>query len=365
MGVGAIEGAPSRVSFTMAHRQASLPGVRATALAVLAVLAYSETAAAEPARVTLTYARKDTTAATCPDEPTFRNLVIARLGYDPFERAADSTLAVEFRTQGAEIAGSFVLGPTAKPGEKRAQRTLRDADCFELASSLALATAIAVDPDAVRVGTSPPPTAPPPNAPPTAPPANSPPKPPTPPPPDDRAPPLWSPMSPRARITASFVLPVGLTPAPHGGVRVGVGIDGGLWSLVAEGSFLFPSSSKASFGSVTASVAYGSLVPCAGLPLHRMLRLDLCAAASVGAMFAGADDVAREDPQTHLLATVGPRAGLTLMPWSNVGFSATFDVPVNLERAHLLVDDEGQQREVWAASRVGFVGGLGLVFRVP
>ena len=338
--------------------------MRAAALAVLAVVAsLSEAAAAEPARVTLTYARKDSAAATCPDEPTFRNLVVARLGYDPFDRAADATLAVDFRPRGAEIAGSFVL--TGKAGDRRAQRTLRDADCFELASSLALATAIAVDPDSVRVGATAPPTPPPTAPPPTVPPSPPPPGPVPPPPADESPRSPWRPTPPRAHITASFVLPVGLTPAPHGGVRAGVGVHGGVWSLVAEGAFLFPSSKAESFGSVTASFLYGSLVPCADLPLHRIVRLDLCASASLGAMFAGADDVSREDPRTQLFATVGPRAGLTVMPWSHVGFAATFDAPVNLERAHLFVEDEGRQREVWAASRVGFAAGLGLVFEVP
>ncbi|MFO0618998.1 MAG: hypothetical protein U0414_40795 [Polyangiaceae bacterium] len=344
--------------------------MRATALAVFAILATaSEAARAEPAGVTLSYDRKDAAQTTCPDEATFRTIVIARLGYDPFGASTSGSLAVDFRPQGAETAGSFVL--TGPKGEKRAERTLRDADCFETASSLALAVAIAVDPDAVRLGPVPAPIGNPPTEP-KDPPRDPPPKGSPKDPPDDRPskPPadtasLWAPRSPRARLTAAFVMPVGLTPAPRGGVRVGAGVDGHLWSVLAEGEILFPSSETSSFGSVSAWVARGSLVPCAGLPLHRILLLDLCAAGSIGAIIADAEDVGRASPVTEIVATVGPRAGLLVKPWDHVGFEATFEVPVNLDRAHLVIEDRGEPKEVWAASRVGFVGGLGLVFSLP
>jgi hypothetical protein len=336
--------------------------VRSAALAAFAILAtYGELAAAEPARVNMTYVRKDAAATDCPDEATFRTLVIARLGYDPFDKSGSLALRVEFRPQGTEIAGSILL--TGNPGEKPTNRTLRDADCFELASSMALATAIAVDPDAVRAGGAPPPKEPEPKP---VPPPTPPPPPPKPkPPPDEEPRSLWEPTSPGGRITATFVMPVGLTPAPRGGVRAGLGIEGNVWSVVAEGVFFFPSSREESFGTVSSYIAHGSLVPCAHLPLHPIVLLDLCTVGSVGAMFSDAENVERPDPQTHLFATIGPRAGLTVMPWPNVGFEATFDVPVNLERAHLVIEDRGVPREVWAASRVGFVGGLGLVFHFP
>jgi hypothetical protein len=40
-------------------------------------------------------------------------------------------------------------------------------------------------------------------------------------------------------------------------------------------------------------------------------------------------------------------------------------MPVNLARAHLMIEDQGEPREVWVASRVGFVAGLGLVLHLP
>lgn len=343
--------------------------MRPSAFAVLAIFATHATlAAAEPARVKLTYARGDGPASVCPDEATFRTLVLARLGYDPFDPSAPRELRVELRPEGAEITGRLVL--TGQGNEKPAQRTLRsgDADCFELTSSLALAAAIAVDPDAVRAGTTRPQPTPTPQPPAPQPPVPRPPTPPpTPPPQRERSP--WEPADIGGRLSAAFVMPFGITPAPRGGVRAGAAIDGGIWSLGAEGVVFFPSATagdaeEATAGEVSTLVVHGALVPCAHLPLHAIVLLDLCAVGSVGAMFSDATGVTRSDPRSHLFATVGPRAGVSLMPWEAFGFALAVDVPINLERAHLVIEDGGVPREVWAASRVGLVAGLGLVFRI-
>jgi hypothetical protein len=37
---------------------------------------------------------------------------------------------------------------------------------------------------------------------------------------------------------------------------------------------------------------------------------------------------------------------------------------VNLSRVHLDIDDGGVSREVWAASRLGFIGGASLVLKL-
>lgn len=135
--------------------------------------------------------------------------------------------------------------------------------------------------------------------------------------------------------------------------------------MVAEGAVLFPSSHAESFGSVSSFVAYGSLVPCGHLPVHRVVRIDLCAVGSLGAMHSDAAEVTRSDPQRHWFATLGPRAGVTVMPRPRIGVAAVFDMPVNLARAHLVIADRGRSREAWVASRVGFVAGLALVLHLP
>ena len=69
--------------------------------------------AGERAQVTLTYDRGGATARTCPDEPTFRGLVSARLGYDPFAGAGATALAVSFRPEGRQTVGRLALGARA------------------------------------------------------------------------------------------------------------------------------------------------------------------------------------------------------------------------------------------------------------
>jgi hypothetical protein len=319
------------------------------------------------ATVRLEYVRDDAAASECPDEATFRTLVQARLGYDPFDEGGSLALRVDLRSRSREIAGSLLL--VGESGEKRTERTLRHTDCFELVSSVALAAAIAVDPDAMRAGAvpkpEPEPTPEPTAAPKSAPPPTEPRPEPTRPSPQEDTRSRWQATRPGARLTAALVMPVGLTPAPRGGARVGLGVQGGVWSLVAEGVVLFPSSHAESFGSVSSFVAHGSLVPCGHLPVHPIVRIDLCAVGSLGAMHSRATEVTRSDPQTHVFATAGPRAGVTVMPRPRVGVAAVFDMPVNLARAHLVIVDQGEPREAWVASRVGFVAGLALVLHLP
>jgi hypothetical protein len=103
----------------------------------------------ERVKVTLTYSQKDV-AASCPDEATFRSLVGARLGYDPFVPDGTLALDVQLQRRGKEIVGRLVL--TGEDAQKRGERTLRSGvdECFELATSMALAAAVAVDPEAVQ-----------------------------------------------------------------------------------------------------------------------------------------------------------------------------------------------------------------------
>ena len=67
---------------------------------LLSVMATSVTArasgqATERPRVVLRYERGGTAVKACPDETTFRGLVAARLGYEPFVNESALTLLVE------------------------------------------------------------------------------------------------------------------------------------------------------------------------------------------------------------------------------------------------------------------------------
>jgi hypothetical protein len=314
-------------------------------------------ARAERARVALAYQRAADAPAECPDEATFRALVAARLGYDPFVADGGSRLDASLQKRGPELIGRLVLrgdDPAPRERELRARPT----ECFELATSMALAAAVAIDPEAARTGKPPPEAPPPPAAPPPAsPPPVAPPRPPPPPPPPVEETRLGF------RGGVGAVLPVGIVPAPRGGVRLLLALDGGAWTLGAEGSFLFPSRSEASVGSVTAWVANGALVPCARPTFGPVVSLDFCAVAAVGVIRSDAEGVTRSEPSSDVFATVGPRVGVSLFPWEHVGFEATADVAFPLSRIHLYIDDRGVPREVWSSAPVGFAGGLSTVVR--
>jgi len=338
----------------------------ATFVATNTVCAWAS-GAPEHASVTLTYQLQDA-PASCPDEATFRGLVAARLGYDPFVTAGALALTVDFRRRGNEVVGRLNL---MGENEKRGERTLRAGsdDCFELATSMALIAAVAVDPDAVRAragSESSPPT------PETSPAAPVPPKVES--KPVDRRPTRSKapPPAPAAavdrfesgvRLELGAVLPVGIVPAPRGGVRTGATVDVGAWSIGVEGSFLFPSSRDSSYGEVSAYVLSGSLVPCAHPIASESWVLSFCAVGSLGAMRSTAARVTRAEAATDLFATVGPRVAMVALLSRTVGLGISADVPVTLSRVHLHIEDAGQRQEVWAQSPVGFVGGLSLVAR--
>jgi hypothetical protein len=322
----------------------------------------SSAGAAERASVTLTYARKDAATTSCPDEATFRGLVAARLGYDPFVTGGSLALTVEFRPRGSEMIGHLSL--TGEQHESRGERTMRsdDNDCFELAASIAFATAVAVDPEAVQTRRLPP------GRPPsTLPPVPQPSTPPPIPPPRPIA--VDTPIANARRselglrLDAGGTIEVGILPAVRGGLRLGAALDVGLWSIGVEGGALFSGSQASAYGTVSAYVLDGSLVPCLHHELAHAFVLDSCVVGSLGGMFSHASQVTRSRPTTDLFAAIGPRAGLTVMPWPALGFAAAFDLLVSLSRVHLVIDDMGESHQVWASSTVGIVGGVSMVLR--
>ncbi len=325
------------------------------ALAALSVWCVTASAA-EHASVTLAYTR-DEAAKSCPDEATFRGLVAARLGYDPFVAAGALALSVDFRRRGNEVVGRLSLS-----GKQRTLRAGAD-DCFELATSMALIAAVAVDPDAVRTRAETPG--------PAEKPAENEPEPVPLPVPEVPQQPAPRPPSPAVvdenggvRLELGALLPVGIVPAPRGGVRAGAAVHVGRFSIGAEGDFLFPSARAKSSGEVSAYVLNGSIVPCAHPADSERWLLSLCAVGSLGALRSSAARVTRAEASTDLFATVGPRAAAVLMLSRATGVGASADVPVTLSRVHLHIEDDGQPREVWAQSRVGFIGGLSLVARL-
>ncbi len=337
------------------------------AVACLALGAPAPVRATERPTATLDYLRQGRTASECPDEATFRALVGAKLGYDPFAAGAPSSLRVVLRRTGSDLSGTLTL---ASGGTARGERTLHAAGdgCDELAASLALAAAVAIDPDAAARGPTPaaaPVAAEPPVA--TAPPPPEPPPPTAPPPPSE--PPTNAASAPNAehalgpRFIAGVFIPWGLTPGIMPGARLGGGFDADSWLVMLEASATLESSKSSPLGTVTAQLFDAALVPCFRPTLTASVALALCAAGRIGMLSSDAEQVTRAAPQKDLIGSLGPRAGLELLLSPSFGFGLEAELPVAFSRVHLVIDDHGQQREVWASSRVGMVAAAAVIFR--
>jgi hypothetical protein len=333
--------------------------------------------ATERPSTTLDYVRQGKTQRECPDEATFRALVAAKLGYDPFVASAGRSLRVVFRRSGADLAGSLTLKTEGAPPGQRTLHAAGEA-CDELASSLALAAAVAIDPDAASHpaaeggDTKSAVTAAAPERPPAspAPPPEAAPAPPPPPVPASRPappPPAAASESPPRRLgprfTGGVFVPVGLTPSVTAGARLGVALDAAAWFVGVEGSGTLESSKDSGAGTVSARLFDAALVPCLRPTLTPGAALALCAVGRFGALRSTATHVSVASPQTDFVASLGPRAGLELFPWAAFGFAAEAELPVVLSRVHLAIDDHGEQHEVWASSRVGMIAALTLIFR--
>lgn len=321
--------------------------------------AYASEEPTERARIVLQYEPSGTAVKACPNEETFRGLVAARLGYEPFVNESALALLVELRQQGGVVEGRLELSERGTPRGERAMSSALE-DCYELAASLALAAAVAVDPEGVRAQT----TAPEPK---TAPPSEQPPL------PAEQPPPAASPSttSPRGKtalgvlLDAGALFSLGLQPGPAPGVRLGGGLAGvgGGWSVGLEVAAFLPSAREREYGTVSSHAVYGSLLPCLH-PGSARFTVDVCAALSVGVLFSDAEGVMRSQPVADRYTTVGARVGFTFMISDSVGFTLDAEAPIALPRVHLLVDDAGASREAWATSRIGFIGGARVVLKL-
>jgi hypothetical protein len=355
-------------AFALEQEAVMRRSARAAVFATAAVVTSTAMARAEHASVTLSYSSAKS-AKSCPDENTFRSLVAARLGYDPFVSAGVRTLAVDFERRGNEVVGRLDLSTDGDA--KAVKRTLRTSagDCFELATSMALVVAVAVDPNAVP-GSTPPSATPAPPVP--APPAS---KTPT---SDSLATTKPAPAAPRGpdrperaganlRLELAGLLTGGVVPSLSAGIRAGVGLDFGTWSVRAEGSFVSAGSRENPVGpgEVSAFALAGSLTPCVDAIAADSLGLELCAVGSLGTLRSTAKEVTRAAPTSTLLASLGPRVATMAMFSHVLGLGIAAEAPFSLSRAHLYIDDGGVRNQVWAQPRVGFIVAASIVASIP
>jgi hypothetical protein len=310
------------------------------------------------ARASPTPARLDyvlgTGASTCPTADVVRSSVAARLGYDPFTEIADRTISVRVERVGASLSARIEL--ENQRGEAVGNRSLSSTqlDCSELASALALAITIAVDPKYLArqepEPSEPAPVAPPPPAPPPPRPAR---KLPAPAAPTRRTdPPAWS-----VRGTLGVLGSVGTAPDLSVGATLGGGLRVAWWSLGAEGRFDAYASTEAGAGSgVRSSLRCGSLVPCAHLG-----PVLLCGLATAGEVSGEGQGVTEAREDASFFAALGARAALEVPVLSPIALRAHTDVQATLTEVHL----ELSGRRVWSTPPMSAALGLGIAGRYP
>jgi hypothetical protein len=311
--------------------------------------------ALDPPAIALDYARAPTLADACPDESSFRNLVIARLGYDPFLASAANAnddlrdrVHVELTANHGRVDAAASL--TRNGQSPHASRALVGAtsECESIVSALATTIAIALDP--VHAGA--PVTASPPPAPSTiAPSAPAP----APAPAPDSAPP--SPPSPLPIASAPLsyfasaapVVSIGVAPSASFGGEAGFGVARDRFSIeaVARAEAMPGPATVASGHRLTASIFSGSILPCA-----RIADLRVCALLRVGEFEGQAPELATKQPGASLYAALGVRIGYAFRFADRFALEPSIEAAIPLARTSL--DISGAS--VWTAP-VASVGG--------
>lgn len=338
------------------RRRATSGAVIALGAVTLAAAIGGEARAADVSRLEYT-----APAGACPDEQGFRDLVAARMnGVDPFAGALSDAPAartvVTIRRVDRAYEGTidrFDHGAAAGTRKLGGQ-----ASCARLAEDLATSVVLMVRPlvlpkPPASPTETPAPTVAPPPPPAPAPPSTSTPALPAPPAAPAATAPLPSPTPrPRIRIGAGPTVAFGTEPAPSIGVSALVGVRWSLFSIDVEGRYDAPSSTagRPGGGSVSASLAAGSLVPC----VHARWFVG-CAVVSAGAARISAS----VEPETHTRPYVGAglRAGVEIPIIDPLVIQLAGDGLIAIVRPSASIDSV----PVWQAPPVSGLLGIRLV----
>jgi hypothetical protein len=300
-------------------------------------------ARAEPQRVTARLLYAVAAESGCPDETSFRDLVSARLGYDPFDGAGAVRVSVEITRQRGKLQGHTEIARGSTPPGSRDLFGERDR-CEPLATAIATTVAIALDPGQAAVYPDPPAAFQPEAAP--AAPANTivlarer----------DVARPQSTPPSSPAERVGlvgfAGGVGSVALAPAPTLGPELGLVLGTKKFSLEASArAETIVGDARATSGDqLEVSIFSGALVPCAHLG-----PLSGCAFARIGTLQSRAPNVSEPELHSRLFAAVGFRGAYTLPLGSALSLRAALETGLPIVRTALAVDGA----PVWTAPPV-------------
>lgn len=272
----------------------------------------------------------------CPDAATFRALVAARLGRDPFAATADVKLEVKLTAGGAGFRATLHLFERGEPlGDRQLENK---GPCSEFAQSVALAAALALDPLLEPRADAEPPAA--------APVASEPqpaPQPPSPPP----ARPLgWS-------ISAGLLGALGAAPSPTLGGFVELRLGGERWSVGLEGRARAPGQAAVAEGIARVFGGEAVVSPCLEVSF-----LALCAPVALGGVRVEGSGLPNASGETLVTGWAGLRAGVMPRLSDRLSVSGFVEAAVPFVRPAIRFGDE----RVWQMGWV--IGSAVLALRV-
>jgi hypothetical protein len=317
--------------------------------AAILVLIGGAASADAPRLVRLEYERLDG-ASACPEEGIIRAGVAARLGYEPFRSRAEDRLRATVRPAGNGLEARIELLDAQGALKASRRLTSRQRDCSELAASVELAIAIAIDP----MGRPHPPD----DAP--VPAAGEEPNPsprqqaaaPEP------AAPGPSPAAPRLgwRAQAGLLGGWGSAPALSLGFTVGAALESDRWSVGVEGRADLPSSKTLRAGEASAGLVVASLVPCV-----RFGVASACGLATGGVRQVAGDGLVQARHATLPYFAFGGRAAVAWPMSERAALALHGDVTAPVTKTRLTVDDE----VVWTSPAIAVALGVGVAVLFP
>jgi hypothetical protein len=303
--------------------------------------------AGEPGGLRLTYATPDD--ARCPDEASFRNLVAARLGHDPFVATGPDAVRVAVARDRGRLHGRVEVTRSGQAPSSARELSGEADKCEALAAALATTLAIALDP--MRAPAPVPPPAPPPAASTVVIVEQAPAPPPEPPRPNA---PAASPTPIVVFGVAGGVASVAAAPSFTLGGEIGLGVRVRAFSILAAGrAEATPGPVRVDSGDrLQAAILSGSLAPCAHLG-----GWSGCAFARVGAFQGYAPDVVSPSLGTTVFASVGARVGYSLVLSRALALRPTLEGALPIVRTSLVID----KSVVWTAPPASAGAGLALL----
>lgn len=155
---------------------------------------------------------------------------------------------------------------------------------------------------------------------------------------------------------------VGSTPAVTPTLAAQFGARFGRFALSLEGRVDLPSStSQQGLGTVSASLALATLLPCYRQPIGRGPAVLACAAIAVGGLAGSATGVENPTAATTLFAAAGARGAFELPLVGPLSARVHAELLATITRTTLDITQLGSPVQVWTTAPVSFDAGLALV----